>query len=395
MDNGQQQAFDLASILNILWRRRMIALGLPLLGLLVGVAYGIFGTKRWEALATVRPGITAYDPGGGPVRQWQLKDVTRWYEKMLYRKQLNERLGLHPDAYHPIQAEFIATGLTNLSGGEVITLWTTATSPELAAALIDTSLVLFNEYAEADSVSSQLRLTRTGLQLKIGELKNRLLKVDHRQARIALDLEAALADSLRVTEKNRELAVDLREYTKEVEYCNRRITELAAERRNLEAEIAWLEEAGTGRGEDLEIVAAARLQAHRAMSRNQAESDSLGFAAERAVLAAERLEITQPAEIEAELREVASKIGDLRLEHRLDITASRNELEFEIAARRSKLALLSPLQRVGGTIASDKPVRPRPVRASIILVFLGTLGGLTLAFVWDYVSANRDRILRS
>jgi hypothetical protein len=385
--------FDLASLLNILWRRRLIAFGLPLLGLLVGVAYGVMGTRRWEALATVRPGITAFDPGGGPVRQWQLKDVTRWYEKMLYRKELNARLGLPAASHHVIQAEFIATGLTNLSGGEVITLWTTATSPELAAALIDTSLVLFNEYAEADSTSSQIQLTRVGLQLKIGELRNRLLAVDRQEARIVLDMETAKAESLRVTEQTRSLAVDLKELAQEEEYCKARITGLAAERRKLEAEVAWLEEADGD--QPLEMVAAARLQARHALSRNQAESDSLGFAAELAVLQAERLGITRPAEIAAQLRAAEKKLGDLRLERKLDVTAKRNELEFEISARRSKLGMLSPLQRVGGTVVSDRPVRPRPLRASAILVFLGILGGFSLAFVWDYVAANRRRIFRS
>ena len=397
-DLDQQQGFDLASILNILWRRRLIVLGLPILGLLVGIGYGIFGTRRWEALATIRPGITAYDPGGGPVRQWQLKDVTRWYEKMLYSKDLNQRLGLHPDSYNVIQAEFIAQGLTNLAGGEVITLWTTATSPELAAALIDTSLVLFNEYAEADSVSSQIQLTRVGLELKVGELKNRLLAVDRQEARIGLDLAAARAESLGVAGKYRVLAVDLRKFEREVQYCNRRVEDLGLERRGLEAELAWLGEAGGAsatNGENLEFVAAARLQAHRALSRNRAESDSLSYAAEIAALEAESLEIDKPAAITVELRSVEKKIGDLYLERDLDVLAKRNELEFEIAARRSKLGLLSPLQRVGGTLVSNNPVRPRPLRASAILVFLGTLGGLTLAFVWDYVSTNRRRIFRS
>ena len=40
--DNQDQVFDLASILNILWRRRLIVLGLPALGLIVGLAYGVF-----------------------------------------------------------------------------------------------------------------------------------------------------------------------------------------------------------------------------------------------------------------------------------------------------------------------------------------------------------------
>ena len=90
-----------------------------------------------------------------------------------------------------------------------------------------------------------------------------------------------------------------------------------------------------------------------------------------------------------------ASLFDLRLQRRLDIPSQRRALYFEIAASHSKLSLLSPLQRVGSTVVSDQPVRPRPLRAILILVFLGTLGGLVLAFGWDYVSANRRVIFRS
>ena len=126
--NGDLE-FNLATILNIIWRRRLIVLGLPVLGLVVGMLYGSFGTKRWSATATVRPGITSYSPEGFPVRQWQMKDITTWYDNQLYGQELNARLGLPPEFRTAIRADFIATGLTNLAGGEVVTLWTTGTSP--------------------------------------------------------------------------------------------------------------------------------------------------------------------------------------------------------------------------------------------------------------------------
>ena len=124
----------LASLLNILWRRRWLILLPPALGLVVGILYGLFGTRRWEAVATIRPGITAFSPEGGGFRQWQLKDITKFYENMLYRHDLVERLQLAPRARPVIKAEFVAQGLQNLQGGDVVTLSTTATSPALAAA---------------------------------------------------------------------------------------------------------------------------------------------------------------------------------------------------------------------------------------------------------------------
>jgi len=390
------QGFDLAVVLNILWRRRLIVAGLPLLGLLVGVAYGIFGTKRWEAVATVRPGITAFDPSGGPVRQWQLKDITRWYDQMLYRKEMVKRLGLPAAARPVIRTEFIAQGLTNLAGGDVITLWTTGTSPELAQAFIDTSLVLFNEYAESDTVSSQLKLTRDGLRLQMGELQNQLAAVDRKEAGLGLRLKAARAESLMVAEQTRELAVDLELLERKRAFCLERVSGLQSEAIRLGEDLDRLDGAlGQASGSALGDLSQARTQLQRSLARNHALTDSLGYEADVAALARTRLMHAQAAKVAAELREVERKIGELVLSRDLDLPTERRDLGFQIGARRGKLALLAPVQRVGGTLVSDDPVRPRGTRATAILVFLGILGGLVLAFVWDYVSGHRREIFRS
>lgn len=412
------QVFDLASILNILWRRRVIVLALPLLGLLTGALYGIFGTRRWEAYATIRPGITAFDPSGGPVRQWQLKDIQRWYEQELYRKGLIEKLHLDRDARPVIRAEFIAQGLTNLSGGEVITLWTTATSPELAAAILDTSLVLFNAYAEADSVSSQLKLTRDGLIIRTRELENQLLGVEKKEAGLQLRLEAARAESTMIEGKIRELGVDLSALQRREAYCRGRVEDLASRRPALVADLATLDrtiervaagavldtttipgwvrrDAVLDGGDILEGLTGAKLEVSQALAANQALSDSLLYEADTAALKADKLKIQQDASIQAQLRDVERKLGDLRLERRLDIPSQRRDLELQAAAVQSKLSLLSPLQRVGQTVVSDKPVRPRTLRAILILVALGLIGGTVLAFSVDYLMTHRQRIFRA
>ena len=391
---NQDQVFDLASLLNILWRRRLLVLGLPALGLLVGLAYGIFGTRRWDAIATIRPGITAYDPAGGPVRQWQLKDVTRWYDQGLYRQELLKKLDMNPDSRPVIRTEFIAQGLTNLQGGEVITLWTTGTSPDLAAALIDTSLTVFNDYAESDTVSSQLKLTRDGLELQILELKNRRLAVDQQEAVLDLRIAAARAESLVVANRLEEMALDLKMLDFKFEYCTGRVADLRAEEPILLNDLESLA-AALGRGEGLEDLAQARLDVRRALARNRALTDSLAYEGELVLLERVRWEFKRAAQIKAELGEVERKLGELHLESDIDITSRRNDLALQIDARQRKLGLLAPLQRVGQTLVSNKPVRPRTLRATSILVFLGIMGGLVLAFGWDFVSANRRKIFRS
>ncbi len=417
-NQGQDQVIDLAAILNILWRRRALVLALPLLGLLIGVLYGIFGTRRWEAYATIRPGITAFDPSGGPVRQWQLKDITRWYEQELYRKSLVSRLGLPDDSHPVIKADFIAQGLTNLSGGEVITLWTTAVSPELAAAILDTSIVLFDDYAETDSVSSQIKLTRDGLELRVRQIENQLLAVDKNESNLGLRLRSARAESVMIEGRTQELSIDLELLTRKEDFCRERAASLTAQLPQLKRDLLQLdmaaEKVAAGAGIDttaiptwvrrsavldggdiLEGLARARLELRKTLSHNQATIDSLEYVADRAALEHSRLELEQVAAIKSQLRDVEQKIGDLILERKFDLPSQRKDLQLQHDSYISKLSLLAPLQQVGQTIVSDKPVRPRTLRAILILVFLGLVAGFVLGFTWDYVAAHRREIFRS
>ena len=419
-EKSSVQEFNLATILNIIWRRRLIVLGLPALGLVVGLLYGAFGTKRWSATATVRPGITSYTPEGFPVRQWQLKDITTWYDRMLYAQDLNHRLGLPSSFRTVIKAEFIATGLTNLAGGEVVTLWTTGTSPELARALIDTSIVLFREYAESDTLSNQIELTRDGLELQIEVLESRFVSVDRQEVSLDLQLEQARADSLVVSVMDAELGIDLDKLQKRIDFHSGRIAELESVRPRLEQDLAQLDdfmslvvagerkridpsevpawarrEAVLDEGDVLDGLGDLRLRLQDRLGRNAAVRDSFAYELEIARLDFQKKEISRASTVAARLREIEKRIGNLMLEKDYALPVKRREVRTDINSRRVQLQSLTSLQQVGRTMVSDNPVRPRGRRATMILVFLGLVGGLVLGFSVDYVLANRREIFRS
>ncbi len=412
--------FNLATILNILWRRRLIVLGLPALGLVVGLLYGTFGTKRWSATATVRPGITSYSPQGQPFRQWQLKDITTWYDKELYRQELNRRLGLPNSFRAVIRTEFIATGLTNLAGGEVVTLWTTGTSSELAAAIIDTSIALFQEYVEADTLSSQIKLTRDGLKLQVKVLETRFLSVDKQEVTLNLQLEAARADSLVVAVLDQELLIDLRKIARRQELYKNRLQDLEGIRPTIERDLeeinqvltsvlkdhdsssdsaeipSWVRrDAVLDGGNVMGELADVRLRLQQKLNRNSALQDSFQYELDQAVLEFDRRSIKRESTVASKMREIEKKIGDLEIERDYVLPVKRREVRTDINSRLVQISSLTSLQRVGKTIVSQNPVRPRGARATMILVFLGIVGGIVLGFAVDYVWANRQEIFRS
>jgi len=416
---AEERTFGLVTILNTIWRRRLIVLGLPALGLVVGLLYGTFGTKRWSATATVRPGITAYSPEGFPLRQWQLKDITTWYDKMLYQRELAERLGMDRDFKPVIRTEFIATGLTNLAGGEVVTLWTTARSPELAQAIIDTSIAIFRGYAEGDSFTSSIQLTREGLGLQIQVLETRFSSVDKQEVGLNLDLEQARADSAVVAVLDQELGIELDKLEKRLEWHNRRLENLAAERPELQQNLeqlnrvvasvvenkeeispdqipAWARrEAVLDGGDVLEGLGELRLKLQHSLDRNMALADSFRFELGVAELEFQRRTIKRQATVESKLREIEKRIGELELERDFVLPVKRSEVRNDITGKQVQLGSLTSLQQIGETFVSEKPVRPRTGRATMILVFLGIVGGLVLGFGLDYIMANRNEIFRS
>lgn len=416
-ERSEGQLISLVAILNIIWRRRLLVFLPPLLGLVVGVLYGIFGTRRWSATASVRPGITSYTPEGFPIRQWQLKDITTWYDKQLYGEELNRRLGL-PEEYNAvIQTEFIAAGLTNLAGGEVVTLWTTGTAPELAKAIIDTSIALFREYAEGNSYTSAIQLTREGLLLQIQTLEKHYASVDKKELKLDLELNLARADSMQASILDDEIAIDLEKMKKRMVYYQNRIEDLDRRKPDIERDLDQLNEVmatvvdnkdspidpesvpGWARrdavldgGDVLDGLGELRLRIRRKLERHATVRDSFAWELDNVQLEIDKQSLKRTSQVLTRRREIERTLGELLVTKRFVLPVERQEVRTDINSRQVQLRSLTSLQQVGKTIVSDKPVRPRGPRAIIILVFLGMIGGLILGFSWDFLSGHRRQI---
>jgi hypothetical protein len=410
----------LAGLLNVLWRQRVVALLLPLCGLVGGVVYVLVAPRMYEAKASIRPGITAYTPDGGPVREWRLKDITQWYDDLLYRQGVVERLGLRPRARPVIKADFIAQGLQNLQGGDVITLTTFARDPVLARHILDASIEIFAEYAVSDTVSSGVKLTRDGLQIRVQRLRNQIEALDREAKGLDLKLAAALAESLQIeSEVGRiELQIDDRKLRRA--NFGRNVTSLQDQRERLtnnlaelDRAIAWLKDDKAETGSEAPIPAwldrdavlsgpdvlgtliqtRARLEAD--LLANAVLADSLQTEIERTGIAIDELKLKKDRDVAARRLAAHEKIGDLRLEKQYGLPIKAAELRMQIREAEVQLAQLSPIEQIGRITVSEEPVRPRKLRAILILTVLGGLAGLVAAFAWDFVWKHRAEIFRS
>jgi hypothetical protein len=92
--------------------------------------------------------------------------------------------------------------------------------------------------------------------------------------------------------------------------------------------------------------------------------------------------------------DLEQQIVDKEIFLKRDLASERAHLESRLAGKQVQLDMISPLELVGATTATDKPVRPRRLRAVSILTILALLGGMVLAMVREYYDANRSTIMQ-
>lgn len=417
---------SLASILNILWRRRLIVVLLTLAGLVAGIVYVAITDPLYRAVATVRPGITSYSESGNPQRTWQLKDIVRWYRRGLYGEGVKHRLGFPEGSYRPdITAEFIPRGV-GIQGGNVVTLTTLSTTREQAEQILSASIETFNHYAEINSVGNDLSLTRSVLEneienlkhdrddidikrdlleLRIGRKGDELKGIAIEQQRLELAVKEHLArQGLRAEKANiLETGVDSTVTgLQEMAYYLERMREKESRQGDLDSTLSsvpsteqlpflWWELA-----QDKTAMAgrmlANSLEMQSAMWEDQIEAAELRHTNEIQDFKHESDLLLQNYELAYRKALLESEVREMEINRDRSLSQELIDVEDLIQVQRSRLDLLTPLESIGTIFVSDNPVRPRKQRAIGLLILMGFLGSLALALVWEYLSINRHEI---
>jgi hypothetical protein len=419
----------LAVVLNIFWRRKLIIIGLTCLGLAAGIIYGLVVTPLYMATAQVRPGITSYSERGGPIREWRLKDIVRFFRRGLHTESVRRQMGWAEGEGRPvIKADFIPRGAQNIQGGNVITLQTLSPTPEDAEAVLHSAINSFNEYAEADTVSNGLFLTRRGLQIQIAQLYNDLSQVGTDKKHLEVQIVEKNAELELIKAEQKRIELELSKIKQDNQYRENRIAKSRAEAQaildrlvEVERTLERLQKSDPGLlsqrdslvnalGEDglaswlisnmfrndaeaISGMIIGSLQVQDRAFRSQTRADSLQHEIELAGFFMEDLKIKKNIELEQQRVELRSEIANLELQRDGDLVTQAAEIEQEILAHQAQLNALTSLEQIGHITTTKSPVRPRRLRAALILACLGLIGSITLALGWEYISVNKDVIL--
>lgn len=412
---------SVGGVLNILYRRRAAVLGLAALGLCAGIAYGIVVKPLYRATAQVRPGIVAYNAEGNPIRETALEDIVGWFDKALYWREFQEQPEFdYLETAPVILAEFVPS-LNFVQGGDVITLNNLSRSRDKARAVLDRGIEAYNRQAQVDSLGSSLHLTRRNARLKMERLSQDMARIDAERERAQLRIDEQKRELQMVAMERRTVELDLQRLAEENAWRSRAVGDLRAESqaargrvdeaekllvRTLQTEHDTGAGIATGQAEgavsEVLLQSASREQAgrvgellatvnHIAHSAVNAavRADSLEAVVKANDLEMKRLRLVLEIELAKKQADVEQKIRDLGIVLERDLPRELALLQSDWQAEKTKLELATPLQRVGSIAVSEKPVRPRKLRAAAILTFLGLSGGIALALAWEYLENNR------
>jgi len=420
--------FTLPNLLNILFRGRWVIAAITALGLVAGIGYGIVVKPLYRSSVQIRPGIVAYTEQGGPLRGWVREDIVHFFESSLYWHDLRtEPLFSEMKAPPVIRATFVPSAIQFMTGGDVITLTNLSTSRDQAAGVLEGAISSFNRQGFADTLSSDLNLTRKGIGIRMRGLAHEIELVDAKEAKVSVEIEQTRNELKLIEYERQKLVLDLKTLAEENAWRQRAVTNTLAEVEKASIRLQSAEqvlktaletEKGGRAGADVptgsddpvgEVLkqTASREQAGRVgdllvtvneLSNDIYEGGVKADSLQARIMANEqemsRLKLVGELVLAKKDADIQQKISDLRITLEKELPHERAMLQTDLQGEQVKLDIISPLEQVGPIVVSDKPVRPRKLRAMTILTLLAFCGSLGLVFVWEYFQVNRNVITR-
>lgn len=426
-DDGGVIAISLPEFLNIFWRGRWWIVAVTLLGALAGVAYGLIVKPLYLGTVQVRPGIVTYNAAGDPIRGWALKDVVQWFETGRFWGGMKEQSEFADWTGAPIiHAEFIPIGLQFSPGGNIITLTHLSRDPANCDLVLQRAIDSFNSQAMADTNDTDIALALERGRLRIEDYRNDIRKLAGDEERARVDIATQQGElSLLEAEAQR---IELERQRLEAQKTWRRNaigiattdldsarSRLGQARRLLEValESEELQGGGTGAGATtgdpvttILLSSARREQAGRVVQLldsigrlekylfdGQVKVDTLNARIASIDLQLRDLGLEKEVGLAQKRRRVENQIQVLGIRLDRDIPHERTRLEHLLTEEEVKMSKLEALEQISPIQVTDRPVRPRKMRAVIILAGLAFFASLGLVLVREYFLRNRDAIL--
>ncbi len=87
-----EEEIDLADLIAVLWRHRILIVSISIFCTVVGIIYCLVSTPLYEISSQIRPGITGYDEQDHPIRSLTPQAIKFWFSKKGYNRYIDENI---------------------------------------------------------------------------------------------------------------------------------------------------------------------------------------------------------------------------------------------------------------------------------------------------------------
>ena len=423
---GEVISISLPEFLNIFFRGRWLVLAITVLGVVAGLVYGVVTKPLYLGTVQVRPGIVTYSAQGDPIRGWALKDVVEWFDTKRFWGDMKQREEFKDFKAGPVvKAEFIPIGLQWTPGGNIITLSNLSRSPEQSQLILEQAVLSFNRQAMGEGNDSDIELALGAARLRIEDFRNDIALLAGEEELTQVDIKSRQGALKLIEAEVRRLGFQRDRFQGDKAWRQKAVkaaeadlvstrTRLAQAQRMLEVALAGENNPGgvlVGPGGDenpvtnILLTSARREQAGRVVEMldsvgrlerylfdGQVKIDTLSARIRTIDIALTDLDLAEEVDLVQKRENIMNEISRFEIKLNWDLPHSKVKLENQLATEEIKIQQLEALEQISPILVTNKPVRPRKLRATAILTVLALFASLVLVLVREFYLRNRAAI---
>ena len=374
-----EDEIDLADILAVFWRHRLLIVVVTLSVIAVGAVYCFTSTPLYEINAQVRPGVTSYTSNYKEKRSLTPGAIKYWFSKKAYASYLNDVSGgKHRRTIPTIRA-------TTNRNSRIINLLLYWPDHKEGKFLLEKALEAFS-YTFKKNLKGEIAIGKNRLQQKIGQLKLQLQQIENNKNELKGDIKEKENKILLLKKRLDTLKKDRKEKEKTKKYVETHLKEVY---KNTDQFIRLRKEmitAGTFAGVDKFSL----LMLSNIVQQNISYASNL----EKRISTLEKELndfIIQEMQFKSEIDKIHLAIAQLRSRLSKELPIKEQALEKQIDVIKSEINTIQPLEIVQSPFSSLGPVKPRKKMIMALSAVMGFLMALfTAAFkeFWRHVKSR-------
>ncbi len=374
-----EDEIDLADLLAVFWRHRLLIVVVTLSVIAAGAVYCITSTPLYEINAQVRPGVTSYTSNYKEKRGLTPGAIKYWFSKKAYASYFNNVA----EEKHTRNIPSIKA-ITNRNS-RIINLLIYWPEDKEGKFLLEKALEAFS-YTFKKNLKGEIAIGKNRLQHRIGQFKLQLQRIENNKNELRGDIKEKENKILLLKKRLDTLKRNKKENEKTKRYVETHLKEVY---KNTDQFIKLRKEmitAGTLAGVDKFTL----LMLSNIVQQNVSYASNL----EKRISTLEKEIndfIIEEMQFKSEIDKIHLTIAQLKSKLSKELPIKEQALEKQIDVIKSEINTIQPLEIVQSPFSSPGPVKPRKkmiMALSVVMGFLMALSAAAFKEFWGHVKSK-------